>query len=135
MWNKLSILKELYDENLIYVKLSDGLTQPFKSNSGVKQGCVLSPLCFNLFINKLCSVYVNEHGKSNFSDPVYIQNTPLNCLMWADDCVVMSQSSTGLQNAINSKANFFKNLGLPVNISNISKTAYYSSKPPSLLFK
>ena len=48
-------------------------------------------------------------------DPVYIGNDPVQCLMWADDCVVMSTSQAGLQRAINKTVNHFTELGLTVN--------------------
>ena len=113
--NFLKILKSIYEDNQIFVKLSHGLTQPFLSTTGVKQGCVLSPLCFNLFINKLSCVYNNNINNSKFCDPVFINKNPINCLMWADDCAIFSLSEKGLQNSIESTSNFFESLGLPVN--------------------
>ena len=44
----LKLLTEMYQNNQMYVKLSSGLTQPFITPQGVKQGCVLSPLIFNI---------------------------------------------------------------------------------------
>ena len=35
----------------MFVKLDDGLTQPFVTTIGLKQGCIFSPLLFNLFVN------------------------------------------------------------------------------------
>ena len=58
--NFLKILINNYEENGIFVKRSQGLTQPIRTTTGVKQGCVLSPLCFNLFIYNLCSTIVQE---------------------------------------------------------------------------
>ena len=111
----LKIFQAIYRENQIFVKLSNGLTQPFISTAGVKQGCVLSPLCFNLFINNLHCVYDNNKNNNTFCDPVSINNNPINCLMWADDCAIFSLSEFGLQNSIQLTANFFESLGLPVN--------------------
>ena len=39
----LKILREIYKDNKIFVKLSDGLLQPFTTTISVKQGCVFSP--------------------------------------------------------------------------------------------
>ena len=44
-----------------------------------------------------------------------MKNEPLNCLMFADDCVVMSQSFVGLQRAIDKTASHFESLGLSIN--------------------
>ena len=86
-----------------------GLTGTFVTTNEVKQGCVFSPLLFNLFINKLPTVYDSQ------CDPVCVGDSPVNCLMWADDCVVMSTSEAGLQRSIDKTVNHFSELGLFVN--------------------
>ena len=111
----LKILMNIYEENDIFVKLSQGLTQPIRTVKGVKQGCVLSPLCFNLFINNLPTIFINTPGSVLFCDPAFVGMCPTNCLMFADDCAIFSLSETGLQNSINLTSNFFESLGLPVN--------------------
>ena len=40
---------------------------------------------------------------------------PVHCLMWADDCVVLSTSENGLQRSINKTVEHFAGLGLQVN--------------------
>ena len=52
----LGIIQSIYTDNLMYVKVKGGLTHPFLTTTGVKQGCVLSPLIFNLFIMGLPEV-------------------------------------------------------------------------------
>jgi hypothetical protein len=105
----LKILKNIYTNNQMFIKVDSGLTQPFKTTTGFKQGCVFSPLLFNLYINKLPTVYDQQ------CDPVYVGAKPVHCLMWADDCVVMSTSQEGLQRAINKTVDHFTNLGLTIN--------------------
>ena len=41
------IIKNMYSTVKYSVKLSSGLTKPFSSNVGVKQGYIISPLLFN----------------------------------------------------------------------------------------
>ena len=112
----LKIIKNIYQDNNIFIKLSGGLTKPFLSTTGVKQGCVLSPIFFNLFINKLPEIYDNNVNSRNYCNPVSMKNNPINCLMWADDCAVFSRSESGLQNSITQTVNFFTDLGLDVNV-------------------
>ena len=114
--NFLKIIQNMYQNNRIFIKLSGGLTKPFLSTTGVKQGCVLSPIFFNLFINKLPEIYDNDVNSNNYCNPVSLQNNPINCLMWADDCAVFSRSESGLHNSIKQTVNFFSDLGLDVNV-------------------
>ena len=75
---------------------SNGLSAPFSSERGVKQGVVLIPLLFKYFINNLVD-YLNKDN----TDPVVIGDTSVNILLYADDIVLLSQSKEGLQNSLN----------------------------------
>ena len=106
----LAILQQIYNGNKIYIKLADGLVQPFETTVGVKQGCVFSPILFNLYINKICSIFDQS------CDPVQLKNMDLNCLLWADDLFLVSKTANGLQNAIDKMSQFYSSMGLEVNI-------------------
>ena len=106
----LKILQEIYRENKVFVKLSDGLLQPFLTTIGLKQGCVFSPILFNLFIDKICSIFDQS------CDPVQIDQSEINCLLWADDLFLCSKTANGLQQCINKMDNFYDSLGLKINI-------------------
>ena len=106
----LKILQQIYKGNKIFIKLADGLVEPFETTVGVKQGCVLSPILFNLYINKICSIF------DQFCDPVKLNNQNLNCLLWADDLLLVSTTAKGLQQSITRMHQFYKSMGLEVNI-------------------
>ena len=48
----LSRLQSLYSQVSSCVWINEDLTKWFDINSGVKQGCILSPVLFSMFINK-----------------------------------------------------------------------------------
>ena len=48
-----NIIKSMYEETYYSVRCQDGLTAFFKSTTGLRQGCNLSPILFNLFINDM----------------------------------------------------------------------------------
>ena len=105
----LKLLRSLYEGHEVFVRLSDGLLQPILTTIGLKQGCGISPLLFNLFINKLPEIF------DQTCDPVKLGNEDVSSLLWADDLVILSATGQGLQNAINKTFTFYKNLGLELN--------------------
>ena len=108
--NFLKLLQEIYSGNKVYVKLADGLFEPFTTTIGVKQGCVFSPILFNICINKICSIF------DETCSPVKINNTNMSCLLWADDLLLCSETAEGLQNAINKMSTFYDSLDLKINL-------------------
>lgn len=109
--NFLKIIQNMYKEVHFQVKLSSGLTESFASKVGVKQGCVLSPTLFNLFVSDLPSIF------TECCDPVELYDTPISCLMFADDLVLLSQTAAGLQNCLNKLGDYCDSWSLNVNLN------------------
>ena len=107
--NFVRILHSLYDNHEVYVRVAEGLLQPILTTIGLKQGCGLSPLLFNLFIDNITAIF------DEACDPVSLGGQDLSCLLWADDLVLLSSSPDGLQNAINKTHSFYNELGLQMN--------------------
>ena len=83
--NFLNVIDSMYDNVLYRVKIDGYLSPQISSSIGVKQGCVMSPILFNLFLSDLPNIFSND------CHPVEISDLSLNCLMFADDLVLISQ--------------------------------------------
>ena len=70
------------------------------SKRGVRQGCVLSPLLFGLYVEEL-AVRVKRTGLS-----VKVGNDVLSVLMVADDVVVLSKNHNNLQEMLNAVTDY-----------------------------
>ena len=107
----LNILKDMYSSLLYSVKTEHGLSPSFETKIGVKQGCILSPTIFSLYLNDLNDCFDIS------CDPVVIDTTKISSLLYADDIVLLSNTAEGLQNALNKLGNFCETWNLKINIS------------------
>ena len=67
----------------------------------MRQGCNLSPMLFNIYVNDLIEELQNDD-----CDPVIINNCSISCLMYADDLLVLSESWKGLTTMLNKLGTF-----------------------------
>ena len=80
MWQ---VLKNIYKKVESCILLGDTRTDFFNIEVGVRQGCILSPLLFLLFINDLCQV-INDLNMG-----VSVGNKRISLLLFADDIVIL----------------------------------------------
>ena len=89
MWR---ILRVIYKKVESCVLVSGDKTDWFDVETGVRQGCVLSPILYALFINGL----IDQLNRANLGveiTPGYI----LACLLYADDIVLLADDKKNLQ--------------------------------------
>ncbi len=103
------LIQNMYTHSSVQIKLNEGLTDAFQDNIGVKQGCVLSPTLFKLFINDLPSIFTDK------CQPVSLFNRKVTSLLFADDVVLTSESKEGLQQALNELLTYSNTWKLNVN--------------------
>jgi len=108
--NFFKIIKSMYSNVRYCVKTPNGLSPYFQSSCGVRQGCNLSPLLFNLYLNDLPNIL-----NSRASDPLILQDTPINSLFWADDLVLLSKSESGLKECLRTLDQFCSIWKLSIN--------------------
>ena len=86
-----NIIKNIYNDDQACVKIHNQCTKTFKINQGVRQGCVLSPLLFNIFLADLAKQLDSMENK------VKIDDKEINALFWADDIFMFAKDETTLR--------------------------------------
>ena len=85
-------LTMIYCKDHVCVKIGHQVTDSFQANRGVKQGCILSPLLFNIYLSDL-----QAKIESPKNEPVLLSHDELiGCLIWADDLLLISKTEAGL---------------------------------------
>ena len=118
-----NIIRNIYTKDEACVKLKGKLSPSFDINIGVRQGCILSPLLFNIFLCDLAKSLLE------FNCPA-LGN--INSLFWADDLVMFSESETGLQRLLNVLEGYCKENELVIN-TKITKCMIFNSSGRLLL--
>lgn len=110
----LSLIKNMYAGVATRVRTTDGLTEPIPIHSGVRQGCPLSPIIFNLtfeaVIRPLCGLDV---GYKLF-------NYNINNLIYADDVALVAGTPEGMRTLLRKIESGAGRVGLKFNASKCS---------------
>ena len=112
-------IEAMYERTEYCLKLKGGHTPPILSNLGLKQGCPLSPMLFNLYIDDIKNIFDEQ------CDPVSMQNVKISHFLYADDLVILSQSKTGLQRCLDKTHEFAKTNLLTISVKK-SKTMVFN---------
>ena len=108
-----NVMKDMYSKTRCCIKLNSSITGTFNYNRRVRQGCVLSPALFTLFLNDL-PLQLNCPEVDPFLLP---DGTKLSCLLYADDLgVLLSHSQQGLQNSLDKLSTFCEQWKMQVNL-------------------
>jgi hypothetical protein len=108
--NFVKLIRDMYSRLQACICLPNGLSLPFPSLVGLKQGCNLSPMLFNLFVND----FIDNFNYEKCDSPL-LENLKVGCLFYADDLVLISESKEGLQESLNDLHNFTKQWHLEIN--------------------
>ena len=114
----------MYQKAKSCVKVNNEFSAFFASHTGVRQGENLSPVLFSLFLNDLneflASKYnglqlLSENINKSLSDDDTDVFLKLYMLLYADDTVILAESATELQNALDGMSEYCNIWGLQVN--------------------
>ena len=98
----------IYDNSRCRVRTEDGLSDWFQVLTGVRQGCILSPILFAVAIDWVLKKATKDHGI------VWTGGAKLSDLDFADDIAALSDSTQGLQTVMDSISNASARLGLMI---------------------
>ena len=102
-------IKNIYTSSVSTVRINNKLTEWFSCNSGVKQGCNLSPTLFAIFANDL----VNEINGLDLGFD--IGDRKLSLLLYADDIVMMAKTEEDLQTMLDTLYSWCKRWRVLIN--------------------
>ncbi|XP_023232440.1 uncharacterized protein LOC111632276 [Centruroides sculpturatus] len=104
--DSVNVIRELLKDNFTSIRAHDGLTESIPINSGVRQGCPLSPLLFNVVVETaIRSITELHHGYK-------LHGEEINILAYADDLVLISSTPDGLQQQLDRLTDWAKWAGL-----------------------
>uniref|UniRef100_A0A3B3H959 ribonuclease H n=1 Tax=Oryzias latipes TaxID=8090 RepID=A0A3B3H959_ORYLA len=102
-------IKALYKAPLACVQVNDLKTGWFSTPFGVKQGDVLSPTLFSIYVNDLAQ----EIKKTNLG--IDINNWNLSILLYADDIILIADEEIKLQGMLNTMNDWCNKWRLTIN--------------------
>ena len=105
----LKLFVNMYDTNDYIVKANNEFSFPIQTSVGLKQGCCLSPLLFNMYINDIHQIFDESCA------PVSLNSKNISSLSFADDLVLLSTSKTGLENCLKRLESYCNTCGIKVN--------------------
>ena len=121
--NFYKVIKNMYNSVQCSVKVNGKKTDSFPVFQGVRQGEILRPLLFNIFIHDLPT----ELAKNSPQNSIKLNNIALNCLMYADDIVLLAKDATSMQSLLDGLGDFCLKWKLKVNL-NKTKVMVFKNK-------
>lgn len=106
----LSAVKSMYDGSKACVRVNNVLSEWFEVKRGVRQGCVMSPWLFNIFMDKCVRMAIRgERG-------IKIGELLLWLLLYADDAMLLAESVEELQSMLDCLEESTKSMDLKINV-------------------
>ena len=90
------LLRNLYEGQEATVRTGHGKTDWFQIRKGVRQGCILSPCLFNLYVEYI----MRNAGLGEAQAGIKIARRNINNLRYADDTTLMAESKEELKSLL-----------------------------------
>ena len=127
------LVRLLHDGMGARVKVGNLESEPFQVSRGVKQGCTLAPVLFNLYVSYItrllaaqvrpeCGININYRMDRSLFDLQKLKARTKTHSTWflelqcADDCALLSHTYDGLQDAISRVVELYTRFGLEINL-------------------
>ena len=115
----------LYKENVISINIGSDCSEWKPINCGLRQGCPLSPLLFNIYINALIRHWrLTIHGNIQLST-----NSTLDTLLYADDQVLLANTEDELQYSVHHLNVIAQNFNMEISTVKTKVMAFQGKMP------
>ena len=139
----IQIIRGLHDGMRLRVRYGGDVSEPFEVSRGVKQGCVLAPVLFNIYVQCITRLLSAVLDRGNLISLNYrtdrslfdlqklkaktkISQTNLLELQYADDCALVADSAENLQRILDEVSALYTRLGLKINVQKTDYMHYIS---------
>ena len=109
-------IKSMYVDSEACVRINRVESEWFKIESGVRQGCVMSPWLFNLYMDGVMKELMAGAMGEGVRMVENGREWRLPCLLYADDLVLCGESEESLKKLIEGFGRVCKSRGLKVNV-------------------
>lgn len=124
----INLIKAQYINFKCRILHNGNLSDPILCQSGVRQGCILSPLLFLIVLDEVLATTMD--GKKTGIQWSLRSNDHLEDLDFADDIALLSQKRSSMQAKLTSLSENAKKVGLNINISK-TKSMYVGDQAPA----
>ena len=91
-WKDRNLITNLYLNQSAYVRVSDEISEKAAIGRGVRQGCPLSPLLFNIYIEELV-----REAMEKTEEGIKVGGAVVKAIRFADDQAMVAETQKGLQ--------------------------------------
>jgi hypothetical protein len=109
-WRERRLISKLYMTQSVKIRLDQGETRSVKIRRGVRQGCCLSLIVFNLY-----SEYLTKEAIEGFGD-FKIGGQVIRTVKYADDLVLLAREEKVLQGMVDRLSEIGRRYGMEMNV-------------------
>jgi len=106
------LLRRLYEDGTASVRADDVLSENFHPSSGVRQGCIVSPLLFNIYTEFIMRITLED-----WPDGISVGGFKISNLRYADDTTLFSTSISHMEELLQKMERVSLDFGLRINRS------------------
>ena len=121
-------IEQIYSGSRCCIRTDDGLSDWFQVLTGVRQGCILSPILFAIAIDWVLTKATKDRGID------WLSNQKLSDLDFADDIAALAKDTPSLQQLVGAISGSAKELGLLISIKKTKNMLQGDHHPPLDVF-
>ena len=91
--NRIQVIKNLYNKATSAIVLNSSIGDWFRTTAGVRQGCLLSSILFNIFLERITTDALEDHEGT-----VSVGGRTITNLRFADDIMDQQERKKNWQN-------------------------------------